>query len=1074
MKRWFKRLLWCVLGLVAVPVLVVALSIARLAYGPVSLGPFAQYAAMKTNAAFLDINLDFTDMVMSWERDTNTLEFRFQEVALQMPGASDGRPVARVPELSIVFDIRPLIEGSMRPTHVLMRKPEVRAEWNAEDLIAFLEGAADESSRAISFDVPELLTVFIDLLASRYDPNGLYAGLEHVRVEEGLIALTETGSAVEWRIPDAELSFSRSGAGLEVAGEGRLFTDNETLAGAFTFSATTKRSAGVQGLDLRLDDVKLPALARNIPAFDRLSGIDLPLDADLGIDVGPAPERHVAISLMAKAAAGSLRLPPWYQTTRTFNGIDLAALYDSKRREIELTGLVAQLNDTTLFVSGQMVHGKSGLPAINLNGGFGQLSLDSLTTYWPDGLALGGRRWIADNLAKGVIKNGTLHLDLPANDWTIQPQTGENFQLAFAFEGLEAHVLRPMPPILDASGQGTLTSSGLALHIDGGLADGLPVAGSTVNLTGFDKPAPQYADIALRIKGPVPSILRLIDYEPLGYSSAFGIQPETIGGIGDLEAKLGFPLIRTLSMGDVDIEVNGTVDALHVPHVFGQRALEDGSLDLKVTRHSLAASGTGQLGPATLDINWTETFQVEPGMPSSRFDVHTKLNEREFAELIVDPRGMFIGDMDVDIVLKGSGPVIRHGTVMADLSQSRLLVPEMDWTKPLDDPASLSFQLDFSEPDHVILQDLDLTVGDDSLQGQLVLNAVTGAFQFARIDRLKMGLTDLGGGIRQESDGYTIRINGRSLDARPFLDTINRPGRGVNAPNATFPPLSIALSLDSVIGLNDVDFSNLEASGTRDDQRWQLLNLRMALDNGSAIAADLVPMENESARALSLIADDAGRTLKGMGLYPNIIGGVLSLDAQLVNSTDHVVAEGLARLKDFRLVQKVTIEASEELEDVSGLDSFIGPEGLYFTTMRLPFKVRNGVIDIDDARANGPRLGLTLEGQIDERLEQVNMNGVFVPAYGLNSLLGKIPIVGGIFSGGSGGGIFAVSYRVSGSTKDPEVRINPLTVLMPGILRKPFEGSKGTLDSIPSSPDLPDPLPPTHDESSKDPQSSPN
>lgn len=1077
MKRWVKRCAWCVLGLLSLPVLIAVLSVARLAYGPVSLGPFAHYAATRTNAAFLDINLDFADMMMSWERVAGTLELRFQDVSLRIPGANGGDPTAQVPELSIVFDIPPLFTGNIRPTHVLIRHPDVRAQWNAEDLIAFLKGASDENMRTVSFDVPELLTVFIERLTSRYDPNGIYAGLEHVRVEDGLIVLTETGSSTEWKIPDADLSFSRSDAGLAVTGEGRLFTDEETLAGAFSFSATTKRSASVQGMDLRLDDIWLPALARNIPAFSRISGIDMPMDADLGVDIGPAPERRVAISLMAKAAAGSLRLSPWYETPRPFKGIDLAALYDSKQREVELTGLIAHLPDTTLFVSGHIVHGRSGLPAVSLKGGFGQLSLKSLTTYWPDGVAAGGKNWIADNLEKGVIENGTLRLDLPTDDWTEKVMSGESFQLDFTFDDLEAHVLRPMPPILDASGRGFLTSSGLLLHVDGGLADGLPVAGSTVNLTRFNKPGPQLADIALRMKGPVPAILRLIDYEPLGYSSAFGIEPDMIGGVSDLEAILGFPLIRSLSMDDVDIVVTGTVDELHVPHVFGQRSLEDGSLGIKVTRDGLHADGTGRVGPAGLAIDWTETFKTEPGMPSSRFEIHTRLDEQKFADLLIDPRGMLAGSMDVDIVLEGRGPLIQTGRVNADLSQSRLLVSALDWAKPANEPATLTFTLDFSDRQYVMLQDFTLTAADDRLQGQLVLDAASGAFQRARIDRLNMGLTDLDGSLYQEGDGYVVRLNGRSLDARPLLDRLNTPSddpENTSDTDSLLSSLDIALSLDSLIGLNGVEFSNLEASGRKDNQRWQMANLRMALDNGSAIAVDLVPMEDGAARALTLIADDAGRTLKGLGFYPNVIGGVLSLNAQLLNSSGHIVAEGLANLKDFRLVQKVTIDTPEEMADVDGLDSFIGPDGLFFTTMRLPFKMKNGIIDIDDARANGPRLGLTLEGQIDEHLEQVNMNGVFVPAYGLNSLLGKIPIIGGLFSGGSGGGIFALSYRVSGSTKDPLVRINPFTVLMPGILRKPFEGTKGTLDDIPPLPDEPGPDSPVRDGTGQNPKSLPN
>ena len=55
----------------------------------------------------------------------------------------------------------------------------------------------------------------------------------------------------------------------------------------------------------------------------------------------------------------------------------------------------------------------------------------------------------------------------------------------------------------------------------------------------------------------------------------------------------------------------------------------------------------------------------------------------------------------------------------------------------------------------------------------------------------------------------------------------------------------------------------------------------------------------------------------------------------------------------------------------------------------------------------------------------------------LNSILDNIPIVGQLLGGGSQG-LFAANYRVSGSSSDPDVMVNPLSALAPGILRQIF------------------------------------
>jgi hypothetical protein len=68
------------------------------------------------------------------------------------------------------------------------------------------------------------------------------------------------------------------------------------------------------------------------------------------------------------------------------------------------------------------------------------------------------------------------------------------------------------------------------------------------------------------------------------------------------------------------------------------------------------------------------------------------------------------------------------------------------------------------------------------------------------------------------------------------------------------------------------------------------------------------------------------------------------------------------------------------------------------------------------------------------------MSGTVVPAYLINSIWGRIPMLGDLLTGGEkGGGVFAASYTMTGRWDDPEIAINPLSVLAPGFLRKMFD-----------------------------------
>ena len=94
-------------------------------------------------------------------------------------------------------------------------------------------------------------------------------------------------------------------------------------------------------------------------------------------------------------------------------------------------------------------------------------------------------------------------------------------------------------------------------------------------------------------------------------------------------------------------------------------------------------------------------------------------------------------------------------------------------------------------------------------------------------------------------------------------------------------------------------------------------------------------------------------------------------------------------------------------------------------------------------RGVGSELGITASGTVDFAKDAIDINGTIVPAYTINSLLGKIPVIGTIFSGEKGGGIFAASYKVSGPVEKPVMSVNPLSALAPGFLRNLLDGGEG-------------------------------
>jgi len=156
------------------------------------------------------------------------------------------------------------------------------------------------------------------------------------------------------------------------------------------------------------------------------------------------------------------------------------------------------------------------------------------------------------------------------------------------------------------------------------------------------------------------------------------------------------------------------------------------------------------------------------------------------------------------------------------------------------------------------------------------------------------------------------------------------------------------------------------------------------------------------------------------------------------------------------------------LASLRGLADTLSGEGVMFSKIDLPLKISGGRYIIEGAKAQGPALGLTASGFIDSKSTDIEIDGVLVPSFGMNSALGGIPILGDLVVGRDGEGVFSLTYGVRGKLEKASVSVNPLSALAPGVIRRIFENPSDTKipEATPRAPDAPLPkeLPPIKDE----------
>ena len=206
-------------------------------------------------------------------------------------------------------------------------------------------------------------------------------------------------------------------------------------------------------------------------------------------------------------------------------------------------------------------------------------------------------------------------------------------------------------------------------------------------------------------------------------------------------------------------------------------------------------------------------------------------------------------------------------------------------------------------------------------------------------------------------------------------------------------------------------------------------------------------------RNFHMESTDAGATLKAFDVFPDVIGGTMVIYGEPIGGNDSDDIFGNARMENFKVVNAPALARLINAMSITGLEGALNNDGLAFTKLEGQFewlfRPQGSLLTIRNGRTSGASLGLSFEGKVDRASQTIDIKGTIVPMSEVNNIIGSIPLVGDILTGGSG--LIAATYTMRGPAKEPQVSINPLSVLTPGFLRRIlFEGGYDDDDDSPT------------------------
>jgi hypothetical protein len=990
----------------------------RLASAPIELGwlsPYIEEALSARDGAFM-VRLERT--VLAWDSEEKLLEVRAQEVRAIV----DGRTIASVPEMSVTLSGLRLLRGELSPRALRLLRPRLVVVRNLDGSFELGFGDSRPGDRQRTLEA-------VWKRITDPAPGALEAELASIAVVDADLSFEDLGAKTRWNFPDVDLRATRQGQEVQLdASVLASFGDDKA-----TFTASTRLSG----------ETKVIPVAFGIRGFKPSSlGAFLPDQPAAKIfDMTISGSGHASVTLDGRvetlgfdlqAGPGSLRLPSPVKGNIAVSSVRATGKAMDDFRQISLDELRVDLGGAVL-TAGARLEPRGSAILVSGQVGVADMPITRLKEFWPAELAPMPRAWIVANIVNGMIRKTQAEFAAQVDGLDMAGLRVGSIRTVLDVTDATVRYFGPMPLATGVRGQVSVDQDKVAIRIDAGKSAGMAIPEGTVVISGLDKPD-QIADIQLKVTGTVADALRLLDNKPLGYATKLGLKPEMLGGTHVSAIKLRVPLVRDVLLTDLGVGAQADVYGLTVPAVLKDLDLTDGNLKLQVDTKSLEAAGMAKLGGIPARLKWNETFSG----PGTRrmYQVSAELDEKA---------RKLLGLGDAPFVAPYlSGPIIADATIAygegdraqldarLDLAKARLELPGSGWEKVPGRPASATVKVLLDKQGITAVPDFLVRAEDFTLHGKVAMEE--GRASRVEIDRLAHGRTDIALLVHLEpGGGSSVSLSGKSIDAVPLL----KESKDRTPPDESLPALTVSGQVDRVWVSAEGALTATSLDLRRDRGTWN--EVKVAGFAGAKPLQVQIQPESSGNRRLLIASEDAAGVLRTFGVYDHMRGGRLEIRGLFEDRKPGRPLQGTALIQDYSVTNAPTLARLLTIAALTGILDLLRGEGVSFSSLEAPFTLKDGLLELKDARAFGPALGITANGQLDLDHEKIAVEGTIVPAYAINSLIGDIPLIGRLLTGDKGSGVFAATYTARGALEEPDVSVNPLATLAPGFLRKFFQ-----------------------------------
>lgn len=714
----------------------------------------------------------------------------------------------------------------------------------------------------------------------------------------------------------------------------------------------------------------------------------------------------------------------------------IAGSFVPASRELFLHDMSVATESGVLAGSLKVAFADHGSPAISFSARSQSLTTRSVKQLWPFWFAEKPREWVLKHIHGGTVANAEIDVSLAAGRLPEHPQPfhfAENeFTLNFDAEALTISYLGDLPAASQTTGRYRQKDRRIDIAIDRGqfeLPSGKVLKATDGRFTIADTAQkPLMASLELKAAGDAAAAVEYIGFEPLHASAKLPFAASDLRGGVTANVSAVFGLNPTQNPPKPVWKSAMKLDDVSIAKPIEGRKITNLNGALTADNKLVALDGKAEIDGMGFEVKLSQPIAGDAA--AREWEARGDLSEAEVLKFAPTLEPYVKGG--IGLTLKGAKGG-QHATV--SLRDAAISIPVVNWRKGAGVKATAEFLVTVNDGQTKIT-DFSFEGDGFGARGEMLIDKhglVSGKFS-----RVKLSPADnFSIALKRKTGGLAIDLSGASIDAKPFIESAKSTGSGGEQGDKSSN--LITAQIDRATGYNKETIRGLDLKLVTSEGRISTLSLSGVTASEQA----LIINKTTDGGAMEITSGDAGAVARFADLYRNMNGGLLNIT---LKSRDVDSWRGSIDIRNFSLINEARLKAivsarggkdGRSLSDALKTD--IDTSSQKFRRAFARLMIDGGTIKVENGIVRGDQLGATFQGTVRSKRGNMDLTGTFMPAYGINSLFGQLPLIGALLGNGRDRGLLGITFKLEGPYDSPKMTVNPLSLIAPGVFRNIFE-----------------------------------